>query len=238
MNIKGNDAVPSSYSGSATAGQALGVLVVQRLRQLRLTQAELAARCGMPRAYLYRLCRGNVLNPGVLTLHRLARGLQMPTAGLVRLWVDSSTCKHSRYLVFDGITLSGDRMMFLDDVTIPDHTLVLPGERFTKTWAIQNVGEVPWPARRLARCDSEIVIAKRDRTGQLVPLLDAHIKSLECAVDIRPTSPGAVVELSVDFAAPKENCTAASVWRIESPDGECCYGAECFLQVIVTVNGG
>jgi Ig-like domain from next to BRCA1 gene len=33
---------------------------------------------------------------------------------------------------------------FVDDVTIPDDTEMLPGQEFIKTWRIQNVGTCTW----------------------------------------------------------------------------------------------
>ncbi|MBF4634580.1 helix-turn-helix domain-containing protein [Agreia pratensis] len=43
-----------------------------------------------------------------------------------------------------------DASQFLDE-TVPDGTIVLPGQRFEKTWTIRNVGSVPWIKRRLSR---------------------------------------------------------------------------------------
>lgn len=228
----------SSSKAAPSTGSALADLMRRRLRQLHVTQAEVARRAGMPRAYLYRLCQGGVPNPGVLTLGRLAQALQLPTAALVRLWLDTGACPRSQHLSFEAVDNPADRLMFLDDVTVPDHALVMPGERFTKTWAIQNVGETRWPVRRLVRRDAELVVARRERSGALTPLLDAYLNSLERSVEVPSTPPGAVVEVSVDFAAPLENCTVASVWRLETPQGQPCYKDRCFLQVIVTVQGG
>ncbi len=35
---------------------------------------------------------------------------------------------------------------FVDDVTIPDDTPILGGTSFTKTWLVENNGNVPWGA--------------------------------------------------------------------------------------------
>lgn len=218
-------------------GPAFGRLLQRRLRALGLTQTEVAARAGMPRAYVYRLCQGGVPNPGVLTLERLALALQVPAAALVRLWLQGAAGPARSPLVFEAPGNPQDRMMFLDNVTVPDHALVMPGERFTKTWALQNVGATAWPARRLVRCDEALVVARRERSGALAPMLDAYLSSLERMVEVAPTPPGAVAEISVDFGAPLENCTVASVWRLETGHGQPCYAERCFLQVIVTVHG-
>lgn len=127
--------------------------------------------------------------------------------------------------------------MFAADVTVPDHSVVPPGERFTKTWAVQNAGQLPWPERRLVRLDEEIVIARRLKNGGFEPLLDSHLSSLGRTLAVPAAPPGQVLELSVDFQAPLENCTVASVWRFEDVQGVPCYRAHCFLQVVVSVMG-
>lgn len=33
---------------------------------------------------------------------------------------------------------------FVTDVTIPDNTVMTPGQTFTKTWKLQNIGSCPW----------------------------------------------------------------------------------------------
>jgi transcriptional regulator with XRE-family HTH domain len=43
-----------------------------------------------------------------------------------------------------------DASEFLGE-TVADGTLMLPGQRFEKTWTIRNVGSVPWTQRRLSR---------------------------------------------------------------------------------------
>ena len=133
---------------------------------------------------------------------------------------------------------SNIRPLSVTAITVPDHTAILPGERFTKTWALQNAGSVPWTGRRLVWADDELVISLRNAHGQLQPLLDSHLDSLGRSVAVPTTLPGQLVELSVKFAAPLENCSVASIWRLEDAQGRPCFGARCFLQAMVTVIGG
>jgi transcriptional regulator with XRE-family HTH domain len=216
--------------------------VRHRARQLDLSQTELAERAGMTRAYLHRLCAGGVPNPGVLTLQRLAQALQLPTAAMVRLWLDAGcsndqACAHGQQARYVSPHDPRDVLVFMGDVTVPAHSVVLPGERFTKTWAVQNVGQLPWSARRLVRKDAALVVSVREHNGHLTAAPDARLKSLGDVVEIPPTPPGAVLEFSTDFAAPRENCSAVSVWRIESLTGEPSYKCDCLFQVVVTVLG-
>ncbi|CAD6005302.1 helix-turn-helix domain-containing protein [Agreia sp. COWG] len=55
--------------------------------------------------------------------------------------------------VHNGVSpdaLNEDASEFLRE-TVPDGTIMLPGQRFDKTWTIRNVGTVPWNERRLSR---------------------------------------------------------------------------------------
>lgn len=219
-------------------GHHLHDFVSRRSRFLGLSQTELAVRADMTRAYLHRLITGGVPNPGVLTLQRLALALQVSPTALLRLFVGTPQGCGSAQVRHVSPNDLRDAMAFLADVTVPDHSVVLPGERFTKIWAIQNVGDVAWPARQLVRQDEAVVVARRERSGVLTPLLDAHLNSLERVLNVPPVPVGQVQELRVDFVAPQENCTVASVWRLQSPDGQACYPDNAFVQVIVTVVGG
>lgn len=212
--------------------------VRQRAMHLQMNMSQLALRAGISRVYLHRLCNGEIANPGLQTLQRLAQALQLPSSALVRLWEGIACTAMAQHVRHISLENSFDILVFVADVTVPDHSAVLPNQRFTKTWAIQNAGTVFWPVRRLVRQDSELVIARRERNGTLVPLLDSHLSSLGTAIEIPPTPPGAVRELSIDFAAPKENCSVASIWQIQTLDGQPCYKSDCFLQVVVTVLGG
>ncbi|MCK8225357.1 hypothetical protein LW974_17840, partial [Erwinia amylovora] len=92
--------------------------------------------------------------PGILTLQRVAKALRLPASALYRLYAvaDPAPQRHAR-MSYVSLHDVRDVLMLAADVTVPDHTVVMPGERFTKTWAIQNVGQVPWPERQLVRID-------------------------------------------------------------------------------------
>ena len=42
------------------------------------------------------------------------------------------------------VTTVCERVRFVDDVTIPDNTVMAPGQTFRKTWRIQNAGSCAW----------------------------------------------------------------------------------------------
>ncbi len=86
-----------------------------------------------------------------------------------------------------GIASSAQRHDHSDarDLNFPDGTLVPLGARFTKTWEVRNIGQVPWIGRRLTRMTPQ---------GPTFPWSDEWIP-------IPDTFPGQSVQLSVDFVA-------------------------------------
>lgn len=220
-------------------------IIAKRCAQLGINQTQLAERAGLTRAYLFRLCSGHTANPGILTLQRLATALELPAPVVYRAF-EPSVRSAAPAMEHEGLPESAggcgqaDVWRFLADVTIPDHSVVLPGERFIKTWAVQNVGTVPWSGRSLLRVDEELAVYPRHplssaRAPWLPAIQDIHLASLGTRIEIPPTQPGEVVELSVEFAAPSEACSVASIWRPANAHGQALYGPRCFLQAVVTV---
>lgn len=84
---------------------------------------------------------------------------------------------------------------FITDVTIPDGTVMTPGQSFTKKWRIKNIGSCAWNGYTLA-------FDSGDPMG---------------AVSSKPipaVNPGQEVDLEVDFTAPNTAGTYRSYWRI------------------------
>jgi hypothetical protein len=88
------------------------------------------------------------------------------------------------------------------DITIPDDTQLRPGEAFTKTWRLQNVGTCPWTS------DYSIVWFSGER-------LEAPLE-----VPLSETvTYGQSVDLSVDMEAPQSSGTYQSNWKLRDPSG-------------------
>ena len=91
---------------------------------------------------------------------------------------------------------------FVADISIPDGKIMSPGEKFTKTWQIKNVGSCPW-----------------DTSHSL------YLQSGEAMTDVtsipltRTVNPGDVVNLSVDMTAPTAEGIYTGYWRIATPYG-------------------
>jgi hypothetical protein len=91
---------------------------------------------------------------------------------------------------------------FIEDVTIPDGTLVVAGNIFTKTWRIQNIGSESWTT------DYYFVFINGDRMeGQALTLT-------------QEIAPGGIIDISVPMIAPLEAGTYFGYWMLQSPDTE------------------
>ena len=95
-----------------------------------------------------------------------------------------------------------DAAEFMDDVTIPDGTIVKTGETFTKTWRFKNIGTCTWDASYTLIFD----VGDQMNGPTSVPL---------------PVSvaPGDVVEFSINFQAPDKPGSYRSYWRLRNPSG-------------------
>ena len=103
---------------------------------------------------------------------------------------------------------------FLEDVTIPDDSVLMPGESFVKTWRVENSGTCTWAE------------------GTTFAFLSGDDLSAEDAVSVPVTEPGEELELSVEMEAPQEGGTYRSNWQLRTPDGER-YGGVFYAQIRV-----
>jgi Ig-like domain from next to BRCA1 gene/Protein kinase domain len=91
------------------------------------------------------------------------------------------------------------------DVTIPDNTVLAPGQAFTKTWRLTNAGSCPWTY------GYELVYVSGERMGvpenYSQPFTDATIAQ------------GESVDVSVELVAPTTPGTYTGYWRFRAPDG-------------------
>jgi hypothetical protein len=89
------------------------------------------------------------------------------------------------------------------DVTIPDDTVLRPGEIFTKTWRLQNAGDCTWNS------DYALVWFSGEQfDATLVVPLNGN------------TAPGQSADLSVEMKAPESHGTYLSWWKLRNPSGD------------------
>lgn len=112
-----------------------------------------------------------------------------------------------------------DGAIMLRDVTIPDETIVHAGEKFTKTWELQNTGTCPWVNFSLA-------FAFGDQMG--APL----------SVPVPTTLAKEKVEVSVELTAPLSGGTYTGYYQLHNASEKIVpIGTEQSFWVKIIVGG-
>jgi hypothetical protein len=96
------------------------------------------------------------------------------------------------------------RATFLGDVTIPDNTLLSPGQPFRKTWRLRNDGTCAWGPNDVVH---SITNVNNNPFG--APVVQ----------DMPVVPPGGVVELSIDMVAPTTPGLQRSEWMFMVNEG-------------------
>ncbi len=94
-------------------------------------------------------------------------------------------------------TPCADYAAFVEDVTIRDNTLVMPGTGFVKIWRLQNAGTCIWDATYT----TTFIGGERMEASSPVHLTTTVI-------------PGATVDLAVDMVAPETPGTYQGFWKL------------------------
>lgn len=106
-------------------------------------------------------------------------------------------------------------LLYIADVTIPDGTRLKPGERFTKTWQVQNIGGCAWRPGFTFRH-----VGGDPMRGSPITLTEAI-----------PT--GAKRELSVELVVPSGiNGVIESAWQMSDENG-IFFGDTLSVQILV-----
>jgi hypothetical protein len=108
-----------------------------------------------------------------------------------------------------------DSLTFVADVTIPDGTVMAPGQEFTKTWRVKNTGVCPWGAGYVLAYAGY----SNQMSGQFIPLTVV-------------VQPGEEVEVSVQFKAPTQVGEYVSAWAMKNPQGRT-FPQIIFVKIIV-----
>ncbi|MCL4530673.1 MAG: NBR1-Ig-like domain-containing protein [Chloroflexi bacterium] len=109
------------------------------------------------------------------------------------------------------------RLRFIQDLTIPDHTAMKPGQSFTKTWLVQNNGTCTW------------------QSGFKFSLVGG-VAMGTTSVSLNPTvAPSGRIPLSVSLTVPTgQTGTLIGTWRMSDQDGNFFGDA---LTVVIDVGG-
>jgi len=112
----------------------------------------------------------------------------------------SSTCK--------------DYLSFVEDVTIPDGTIVSPGEILVKRWRIENTGECNWAA------------------GYFLQLISGPDLGAPPNQALYPARRDAEIVLQISFTTPEEPGHYTSMWQAYNPQGMP-FGEAFYIEVVV-----
>jgi hypothetical protein len=119
-----------------------------------------------------------------------------------------------------GQLLRRDKSRFIRDVTIPDGSILQPGERFEKVWEIQNVGSTPWRDRSLRR------VGACSGPGRLISDPSDPIPS---------TKPGALCLVCLWLTAPYQPGSYYAAWKMVDKKGNECLPTQSPLFVSIDV---
>ncbi len=143
--------------------------------------------------------------PTFLTTPIALNGTGTPAAGIPITGGSTSTAS----------TASGcNDAAFVRDVTIPDGTVVAPGQSFTKTWEFTNTGTCNWTNKySLVFISGDNMSGSNTRIGQTV------------AVNRRG-------QMSVRLSAPTATGTYTGFWQLADQSGNR-FGTTVFVQIVV-----
>jgi len=107
-----------------------------------------------------------------------------------------------------------DNLLFIDDVTIPDNTVVAPSSKLDKQWLVQNNGDCNWDARYRLR------------------LISGDALSAPPEQALYPARAGTQVTLRILFTAPQETGSYVSEWQAFDANG-IPFGESFFIKIVV-----
>ena len=114
-----------------------------------------------------------------------------------------------------AVSTSGCNAIYVSDVTIPDGTVVSPGQTFVKTWALQNNGSCTWDTGFTIRFFSG------DQMGGASGSVGSSV------------APGGQADVSVSLTAPLTAGTYTGNWRMADDSGST-FGE--VVDVVIDVN--
>jgi len=110
-----------------------------------------------------------------------------------------------------------DSATFLSDVTLPDGSVVSPGQALVKTWRVKNTGSSTWGS------------------GYQLVFYDSEQMGGPNAVDIPAAAPGDEVDISVNLITPSSANEYTGRWRLRNPQGTY-FGDILWVKINVMTN--
>jgi len=132
-----------------------------------------------------------------------------------------SISKNSSGKAFDASMLNS---CFIEDVNVPDGTVLVPQAQFLKIWKMSNNGSIAWPESTVLQY-----------VGGQRMFNDALIKSgEEPKISVGSVEVGKTVCISADLQAPSEPGKYVSFWRLTDSEGNR-FGHKVWCDITVEV---
>ncbi len=213
----------------------LSGFIKQRADLLNINISDLAKKTNISRQTLHNLLNGSTGQLKISTLTSLAKSLQIDSLVLFQL------VEHRENFPVIPKKLTQHQLdtgYVIENMTIPDNTLVLINQVFTKIWVIKNVGPIHWIGRKM-ECMDLVVEVPSLATHVPKPALRSGLIPIRRTIDIPATFSGDSVILQMDFTAPSYSCSVMSYWCMTNHHDELCFpeleGLSCVVQVRTTL---
>jgi hypothetical protein len=107
-----------------------------------------------------------------------------------------------------------DSLQYLEDITIPDGTIVSPGQSIEKQWRVQNDGSCNWDSRYRLK------------------LTDGFPLGLSGELALYPARAGTQATITITFTAPPDPGVYRTAWQAYNPDGAP-FGDAVYMEIVV-----
>jgi len=105
-------------------------------------------------------------------------------------------------------------LSYVDDVTVPDGSIFVPGDLIVKTWSVRNDGDCTWNEKYSLR------------------FIDGNIMEAEPRHQLPELEPGEEGEVTVEFIAPQMAGSYYSGWQAYDPKGDP-FGDDIYIEIYV-----
>jgi hypothetical protein len=110
---------------------------------------------------------------------------------------------------------SCDNSAFVNDVTIPDGTILAPSQTLVKTWLLQNTGSCTWSS-----------------SYQVIYVSGSQMAGTATAIG-QTVASGKQLQVSVTLTAPSTEDTYTGYWKLANESGSV-FGASFYVKIVVS----
>ena len=107
-----------------------------------------------------------------------------------------------------------DNLLYLDDLSIPDDSILPAGASMIKQWQVENSGTCNWDARYRLR------------------LVSGNLPGAEAELQLYPARSGTLAELSISITTPEDAGAYQAVWQAYDPANSP-FGDPITIQFVV-----